>query len=374
MTIYIYYAVFFLFQICFLFQLYYLLVVQKKIDTYQPNNQDLAEVNFPVSVIICARNEAKNLKQYLPFVLTQKYPNFEVIVVNDCSSDDSEDVLRVFQEENSNLKVVKIEEHPRYKTAKKFAVTLGIKAANHEILVFTDADCQPVSENWLTLMASNYANPAIEIVLGYSPYQAKAGFLNKLIRYETFQTAINYFSFALIGMPYMGVGRNLSYKKSLFFKGKGFAAHMHIPSGDDDLFVNQNATLENVGLEFRPDSQVWSDPKLTWLSYWKQKLRHLGAGKFYKKQHQLNLGLQAASSVCFYLFLVVCLILKVQPLAVGVIFLLRLGAQLYTYYKAMDALRAKELRWILLFLDPFHYIYLTFLTVAGLFRKKATWK
>ena len=374
MTIYIYYAVFFLFQLCFIIQLYYLLLVQKKINTYQPNNQDLSEVNFPLSVIICARNEAKNLAQYLPFILTQKYPDFEVIVVNDCSSDDSEDILRTFQNQYPNLKVVKIEEHPRYKTAKKFAVTLGIKAASHEILIFTDADCKPVSENWLTLMASNYANPAVEIVLGYSPYQPKAGFLNKLIRYETFQTAINYFSFALNGMPYMGVGRNLSYKKSLFFKGKGFAAHMHIPSGDDDLFVNQNATIDNVGLEIRPDAQVWSDPKSTWMSYWKQKLRHLGAGKVYKKQHQINLGLQAASSFAFYLLLVVCLILKIELIVVGILFLLRLIAQFFAYYKAMDTLRTKELRWLLLFLDPFHYIYLTVLTVAGLFRKKTTWK
>lgn len=374
MIIYVQYTLLFLFQLCFIIQLYYLLVIQKKFSSYKPVENNLAEATFPVSVIICARNEAKNLLQYLPFVLEQKYPDFEVIVVNDCSSDGSEDVLRTFQSKYPHLKVVKIEEHPRYKTAKKFAVTLGIKAAAHEILAFTDADCKPASELWLSLIAVNYTNPATEIVLGYSPYLHKSGLLNKLIRYETFQTAINYFSFALNGMPYMGVGRNLSYKKSLFFKGKGFASHMHIPSGDDDLFVNQNSTSANTELEIRPESHVWSEPKLTWKSYWNQKLRHMGAGSLYKKHHQFNLGLQAISSIGFYLLLIICLSLKIELIALGSIFFLRFLAQLYTYYKPMLSLRNKDLYWWFLLLDPFYYIYLTALSFAGFFRKKTTWK
>ena len=374
MIIYIQYTLFFLFQLCFIIQLYYLLVIQKKFSSYKPLDLNIEEANFPVSVIICARNEAKNLQQYLPFVLEQKHQNFEVIVVNDCSSDSSEDVLRTYQDKYPHLKVVKIEEHPRYKTAKKFAVTLGIKAASNEILVFTDADCKPDSENWLSLIAVSYVNPTTEIVLGYSPYLHKSSLLNKLIRYETFQTAINYFSFALNGMPYMGVGRNLSYKKSLFFKGKGFASHMHILSGDDDLFVNQNSTSANTELEIRADSHVWSEPKLTWQAYWGQKMRHMGAGNQYKKQHRFNLGLQAISSIGFYLFLIICLSLKIELIALGSIFLLRFLTQLYTYYKPMESLRNKDLRWWFILLDPFYYIYLTALSFAGFFRKKTSWK
>lgn len=350
------------------------MVIQKKFTAYQPPIIDLATSTFPISVIICARNEAKNLKQYLPSVLNQNYPNFEVIVVNDCSSDTSDEVLRAFQKEYPQLKVVKIDEHPRYKTAKKFAVTLGIKAAAHEILVFTDADCEPQTNDWLSIIASNYSDPHVEIVLAYSPYLKKSGFLNNLIRYETFQTALNYFSFALNGMPYMGVGRNLSYKKSLFFKGKGFAAHMHIPSGDDDLFVNQNATIQNIGLEMRAESHTWSEPKLTWGTYWKQKLRHLGAGKEYKKQHQFNLSLQMLSALGFYIFLGVCLTLKVEPLPVLAIFLLRLIVQIYVYYKPMIALRTKDLLAWFIIIDPFYYIYLIAIITIGFFRKKVTWK
>ena len=374
MNIYIYYSFFFLFQLCFIIQLYYLLVIQKKFTSYKSPPEDLATPTFPISVIICARNEATNLKQYLPSVFNQNYPNFEVIVVNDCSSDRSDEVLRVFQKEYPQLKVVKIDEHPRYKTAKKFAVTLGIKAASHEVLVFTDADCEPQTKDWLNLIASNYVDTDVEIVLAYSPYLKKKGFLNKLIRYETFQTALNYFSFALNGMPYMGVGRNLSYKKSLFFKGKGFASHMHIPSGDDDLFVNQNATIQNIAVEIRPDSHTWSVPKLTWSDYWKQKIRHLGAGKEYKKQHQFNLSSQALSAIGFYILLGICLTLKVELIAVLTIFTLRLIAQLYVFYKPMNTLRTKDLLAWFIIIDPFYYIYLIAVVTVGFFRKKATWK
>jgi len=331
-------------------------------------------VDFPVSVVICARNEAKNLKEFLPFVLKQNYPNFEVIVVNDCSFDSSEDILRVFQGKYPNLKVVKITEHPRFKTSKKFALTLGIKAAKNEILILTDADCKPNSENWIALVASNYINPATEIVLGYSPYLSKKGFLNKLISYETFQTAINYCSFALNGMPYMGVGRNLSYKKSLFFKGKGFASHMQIPSGDDDLFVNQHANAINTEIELRPEAQVWSEPKLSWAAYWNQKIRHAGAGKFYKKSHRFSLTFQALSAILFMVLFIVCLAIGLPWQILCGIFIIRLLAQLYTYFKAMDLLMVRNLRWLIIILDPFYYFYLSVLVFVGFFKKKITWK
>jgi hypothetical protein len=175
-------------------------------------------------------------------------------------------------------------------------------------------------------------------------------------------------------MPYMGVGRNLSYKKSLFFKGKGFASHMHIPSGDDDLFVNQNATIQNIALELRPESHIWSEPKLTWPTYWKQKLRHLGAGKEYKKQHQFNLSLQIISAIGFYIFLGVCLSLKVELIAVIAIYILRFIAQIFVFYKPMNALRTKDLLAWFIIIDPFYYIYLIVVIIVGFFRKKASWK
>ncbi|MBK0382414.1 glycosyltransferase [Pedobacter sp. SD-b] len=374
MDIYISYALFFLFQICFIIQLYYLLVIQRKFSVFKPNKNLETNYSQPVSVIICARNEAENLKNYLPFILEQNHPNFEVIVVNDCSYDNSEDVLKDFAIKYKHLKVVKIEEHPRFKTAKKFAATLGIKAAIHDIILFTDADCKPGSENWINRITAHYQNDKTEIVLGYSPYIKGKGFLNRLIRYETYQTALNYFAYSLNAMPYMGVGRNLSYKKSLFFKNKGFASHMHIPSGDDDLFVNQNANAHNTEIEFSEDSQVWSEPKTTWKSYWKQKSRHLGAGKAYKNQDRKNLGLQFGSAIGFYALLVLCLFFRIEPLLIAIIFLIRFVVQIYVFYQPFIKLRNKDLIWWFIILDPFYYIYLTSLGITGVFRKKTAWK
>lgn len=360
--------------ICLIVQLYYLIVIQNRFRGYKVHNTNLTSFQEPVSVIVCARNEAKNLTKYLPDILRQDYPDYEVIVVNDCSLDDSEDVLRGFQSQHSNLKVLKLTEHPRFKKGKKFAATLGIKSASNEIILFTDADCKPQSTNWLSLMVQPYANSHTQIVLGYSPYQKVRGFLNALIRYETFQTALNYFSFALNGMPYMGVGRNLSYKKSLFFAGKGFASHMHIVSGDDDLFVNQNATEHNTAIVVDAESHTWSDPKETWLSYWKQKTRHMGASKMYKSNHKVNLSLQALSAMGFYIFLTLCVVCKVEIIAVLIIFLLRFVFQFYVYYQSLEKLKYKDLAWWFIILDPFYYIYLIVVSIANLFIKKMIWK
>lgn len=373
MEAYLYYILLVLISFCFVVQLYYILGVQRKLGVYKPQVLHTNE-KLQVSVIICARNEANNLKENLPHIFAQKGIIYEVIVVNDCSQDDSDEILREFKSQYKNLKVVVKEEHPRFKTGKKFAATLGIKAASHEILVFTDADCKPETENWLAELCANYENEQIEIVLGYSPYQKYSGLLNKLIRYETFQTALNYFSFAIKGMPYMGVGRNLSYKKSLFFRGKGFASHMHIPSGDDDLFVNQNATPQNTAIEIRQQTHVYSPPKITWKTYWNQKIRHLGAGNFYKKEHKTQLGLQSISAVVFYALLIVCLVLRIEPLYVVILFFIRLLAQTFIFYKSLRILQCKDLLGWVIFLDFLYYLFLTMLSVRGIFRKNIVWK
>ncbi len=375
MEIYLFYALFSVFVLCFFVQTYFIIAVQGKFSLKKLITTSNQTLTNSVSVIICARNERKNLALNLDFVLNQNYPNFEVIVVNDCSFDGSEDFLKEFLNRYpTKLKVVTIEEHPRHKTSKKFAATLGIKAATNEILLFTDADCKPESDNWISKMVNHYQNPAIEIVLGCSPYQHKPGFLNKVIRYETFLTAINYFGFALWGMPYMGVGRNLSYKKSLFFKGKGFASHMHIPSGDDDLFVNQHANKLNVALEYSFDAQTVSQPKNTFVSYWIQKFRHLGAGKAYKSSHKAILTLQFLSGLLFYFTLIGLILLKVAIVAVISIFFFRYILQLIFYYKGFLKLQSKDLAWWIIITDPIYYIFTFILGIFGLFKKKVRWK
>ncbi|WP_236537097.1 glycosyltransferase [Sphingobacterium composti Ten et al. 2007 non Yoo et al. 2007] len=353
--------------ILLLIQLYYILFVYSKLALHKVKSFQQSTTTTPLSVIICAHNEEQNLKQFLPSVLNQDYPDFEVIVVNDYSTDETKWILEDFKRQYSNLYVVDIKEHIRLKNSKKFALTLGIKAAKNEILIMTDADCEPQSNQWLKEIAGAYAE-GTELVLGYSPYFKKSGFLNKLIRFETAHTAMSYLSYALKRNAYMGVGRNLSYLKSLFFKGKGFNAHMHIKSGDDDLFVNQNATRHNVKIAIYPDAHVYSKPKETWKSYYKQKARHAGASVIYKKTHQRMLGTQLISAFAFYIMLITCLVCFPSLWYIGLgVFFLRYICQLIVFSSIYKKLAVRDLLVWLLVLDVFYYFYIC---LNGLFNRK----
>lgn len=238
------------------------------------NSLEPTRSSEPVSIIICARNEDDNLTEFLPKVLVQDYPDFEVVVVNDCSIDSTENVIDEFAKIFPNLKKVTIKEDDYYKHGKKFAVMVGIKGAKYENLLFTDADCFPANENWLKEMSSGFVNKR-EIVLGYGAYKKEAGFLNKIIRFDTFLIALNYLSAAIKGKAYMGVGRNLAYKKDLFYKQKGFSKHYHITSGDDDLFINQACNNENTNVAVSHDAITYSLAKTNFSDWKRQKQRHL---------------------------------------------------------------------------------------------------
>ena len=359
---------------CLLVQLYYVLFVHLKLAT-----ATIEALPFigrkPLSVIVCARNEIVNLREYLPSLMAQHYPEFEVVVVNDRSWDGTEEFLEQMEKKYSNLKVVKILDNDKFIAGKKFAVTMGIKAAKHEWLVFTDADSTPASDQWLMDMQQP-EDENTEIVLGYSPYIKRRGLLNALIRFETFFTAVNYLSFALKGMPYMGVGRNMAYKKALFFKNKGFAAHMHIPSGDDDLFVNAHANRSNTAIRIHPDSHVWSEPNRTWVGYLKQKKRHFGAGKMYKAKHKFILSLQIIFQFLFYGFFIASMFLSREAQYVaGGILLLSIIIKSFIYPKLLKRLNYGDLRWWFPILDILLFLFLTlngFLAMFG--KKKVNWK
>ncbi|MVZ61624.1 glycosyltransferase [Sphingobacterium humi] len=357
-----------------LFQLYYILFVYSKLARYRVQSVSDRPDFPPVSVIICAHNEQENLKAYLPSILNQDYPDFEVIVVNDCSEDDTKWILQDMCALYPRLRVVEIKEHIQLKHSKKFALTMGIKGAKHESLLLCDADCEPNSEHWIKEMTGGLESPT-ELVLGYSPYFKFKGFLNRLIRFETTHTAMSYLSYALKRDAYMGVGRNLAYSKALFFKGKGFNAHMHIKSGDDDLFVNQNATKQNVRISIHPDAHVYSMPKLTWKSYYKQKARHSGASVIYKKRHQRMLGTQLITALLFYMCLIVCLALfpSLWYLPVGAYFL-RLICQLLVFRPIYKKLAVSDLLVWLPILDLYYYFYICFNGLFNRSKKQVAWK
>jgi hypothetical protein len=240
-------------------------------------------------------------------------------------------------------------------------------------LLFTDADCKPASADWLMRMAANFTTGA-QIVLGYSPYEKTSNYLNPFIRFETIKTAINYLSSAINRDAYMGIGRNLAYTKTLFFAAKGFAAHMHVLSGDDDLFVNQNATADNTAIELHPDSFVYTQAKTSLGAWFRQKKRHFGVGKIYKTRHKRLLSLDAVSGFLFYILLTLCLVFNFEPLLAIGLFMFRLIFQLIIYSKLFKRLNGRDLLWYLPVLDMIYYLYLNTFGLIGAFIKTTKWK
>lgn len=319
----------------------------------------------PVSVIICARNEDDNLVAFLPAVLSQDYPEFEVVVVNDCSFDNTGDILKEFAAKHNHLKVVTIKEDEYYQHGKKVALMMGIKGATYEHLLHTDADCKPSSDQWLKKMAAHFT-AGKEIVLGYGPYIKNGSMLNKLIRFDAFVIALNYFSFALARNPYMGVGRNLAYTKSLFYKNKGFASHYHIESGDDDLFVNEAATSSNTAVVLNKDAFTYSLPKKYFRDWWRQKKRHLQTGGRYKAKHKFLLAFYPFSQWLFFGCFTTLLIFKFQLYVVLGIFLFRLLAQMLIFNVTMKKFGERDL---LVFVPLFEIFFLFFYPVIIISRK-----
>ena len=287
------------FVVMFLIQVYFYLRFYRKAFFKKSTIYSKAEINpEPVSIIICARNEGANLEKNLPLILEQEYPDFEVIVVNDRSEDDSEDILKRFATKYRRLHVSEVRKDPMFTHGKKLALTLGIKASSNEWLLLTDADCTPAGKNWLSLMQRNFTSNK-DIVLGFGGYKKEKGLLNYLIRFETVFTAMQYLGMAAAGKPYMGVGRNLAYRKTVFFNNKGFASHSNLYSGDDDLFVNETATSQNVAMEMHPESFTWSDAEKTFKSWVIQKKRHLTTGPRYSFETKFRLIMENFSRVLF---------------------------------------------------------------------------
>ncbi len=289
---------YFFISIVFIQTVYYLFIFGKfsfgKIEKNAPKH-------IPVSVIVCAKNEEKNIKKYLPLLINQNYQSFEIVIIDDASSDDTQDLIESYQIQHPNLiKLVKVENNEAFWGNKKFALTLGIKAASKEYLLFTDADCYPNSENWIAEMTSHFTLHKT-FVLGYGAYEKEPGFLNKLIRFETLLTAVQYFSWAKIGRPYMGVGRNLAYKKEEFFKVNGFIHHMKLRSGDDDLFINEAAKGDKTTISANPEGFTYSKAKETFGDWIMQKRRHVSTAKHYKGFDKFQLGLFFLSQLLFFI-------------------------------------------------------------------------
>jgi cellulose synthase/poly-beta-1,6-N-acetylglucosamine synthase-like glycosyltransferase len=297
----------------------------------------------PVSVIICARNEAENLRNHLDRILNQTYRSFEVLIVNHKSSDKTLEVLSSLQHKFKHLRIVNFEDE---RTGKKFPLAKGIEQARYEILLMTDADCVPTTDYWIQGMVAGM-NENTQVVLGVAPYDEAPGPLNKFIRYEACYTAMQYIAFALAGFPYMGVGRNLAYRRELFDRSGGFRRHEHLASGDDDLFINEVAHKGNVGIQLHPDTFVYSKPKANWREYYRQKTRHFTTGKHYKLKDKILLFSLTMSHLLHYVLLIALVILKISTIFALLGYAVRMGVVMAVSAVILTKLQHRSLRlWV----------------------------
>lgn len=353
-------------------QLFYYLFFFIRLVIHKTKTKEASRTNA-VSVIICARDEAENLANNLPGVLVQDYKTtHEVIVVNDNSYDDSKYVLEELKKTFRQLHIVELTQEAKMIPGKKFPLSIGIKTAKYEVVLLTDADCIPASEHWITSMQEVYDDNT-EIVLGYGAFFKKSGLLNKIIRWETFHSALQYFSYALAGTAYMGVGRNLSYKKAIFFRHKGFSAHNNLPGGDDDLFINMAATRKNTKININKDSFTLSKPATTWQQWFSQKKRHYTTSKYYRPLHKFLLGMYAVSHFLFYPLLIMSLLFYNWQYAL-IVYSARLIIQASVFYKTMQRLDEKDLFPLFPLLDIWMFAYYIIFFPALIVKPKQTWK
>jgi glycosyltransferase involved in cell wall biosynthesis len=349
-----------------IFFIVFLVALFRKESEHEADSQAL-------SVIVCAHDEEQNLRELIPLLLNQQHECFEVIIVNDRSNDGTYDFLLAETKKEARLKMVHIEKKPDHVNAKKYALTLGIKAAQFDWVVLTDADCRPHSTLWLSSLNAKMSDQT-DIVLGYSPYLKTSGILNLFIRYETLFTALQYFALALLGKPYMGVGRNLAYRKSLFLSNKGFGDFIGVTGGDDDLFVNRHATKTNTRVCTGEPSLVYSIPKQTVHDFFWQKVRHLSVGKKYRASHQTLLAVFSVSLLCVWLVAVPMMISGVYPEWVAGLFNLRLALLSVAIHQASVRFGHKFEWWAVLLLDFLFVIYYLSTVPVALLTKKLRWK
>jgi glycosyltransferase involved in cell wall biosynthesis len=357
-----------IFLICLIIQLFYHWGVFSKVAFYKKNARPkLDEELEPVSVVLCARDAYEYLVELIPTLLKQDYPDFEIVVVNDCSDDETEEYLKDLERKEPKVKPVQLKQHLNFFNGKKFPLSMGIKSAKNDLIVFTDCNCMPVNDQWLRSVVNCY-NKRTEIVIGYSPYVQKKSTLNRIMRFDALQNGLLFLSAALNHHPYMGVGKNLSYRKELFYRNNGFISHYTTTVGEDDLFICQVATKKNTEVLIDAENAILTTPTNSFKLWMRQKSSRYSTVSKYNTRARLSLSLFYISQFLFYASFIALLCLTPAfcitngsalyiPI-LAFLFLLRFGTQLFIYSKASKRLGEKGLLPGLLIYD-FIFAFLT---------------
>lgn len=347
-----------IFTLFLIIQLYYYFKYYNRIIRYNKKAENIQYSRKvpPVSIIICAQNEADNLEKFLPAVLEQNYPKYEVIVVNDGSTDQTNTLLEKLDKKYAHLHHTFLPTDAKYTSRKKMCINLGINKAQYDHLLLLDADCEPTNKNWIHSIMQNYTD-GTDIVLGYSKVNEEDGFVNKIIRYDSITSAMSYFGYAIQGKTYKGTSRNISYKKKLYYENKAFSSHLNLILGDDNLFIQEVATPTNTKVVFSPQSITVSHRKDTLKSFLYQKELLLKTTKKYKKNILASISFEYITRIFFYLiftFLLILFLCKQEWILAGItalLFLFRYITQVNIIRKSATLLSEKPLFLLIPILD-----------------------
>ncbi|MCQ2305067.1 MAG: glycosyltransferase [Bacteroidales bacterium] len=341
------------FGITFIIQIIYHWCVFSKLAFYKKKDKTKSDDQLePVSVVVCARDAYEYLQDLVPVLLTQDYPDYEIVIVNDCSEDETDEWLKDIERREPKIKPVQLRQHLNFFNGKKFPLSMGIKSAKNDLIVLTDVNCLPTNSQWLRSVVHSYGNNT-EVVIGYSPYMNKKGVFNQIMRFDAVQYAMQYLSAALNKHPYMGIGTNLSYRKELFYRYKGFTSHYTTSVGDDDLFISQVAKGKNTEVLIDAENAILTTPPHKFGMWAHIKSSRYSTIPQYDVKAKASSALFTWSHFLFYASFIALMLLKPAfALSIGAVyyipilvffFLLRYGSQMIIYHGATKRLGEKGL-------------------------------
>ncbi len=358
--------------IIILFQILYYFIVYGRVAFFKDNKlttDDKQKYIPSVSVVMCVKDDAYNLEKKLPIILEQEYPNFEVVVVNDASKDETEYVLRVLQEIYPNLNVVNLYNNVNGFLGKKYPLSLGIKSAKNEIILLTESDTMPLNYNWITTMVKGFKQKK-DIVLGFTNFEQKPTFLNTLMHYENLTSAMNYLGNAMLNNPFMGQGRNMAYKREFFFETGGFISQYNISVGEDDLFINKNANSKNTSVIINKESINLASPKEKREEWVIQKKKHFKSMYHFKLKDKIISTLMPFATLLIYVLVALSIVFQFPWQYAILPLVLKYTFQIIVYYKSSKTLATKQVAFLSPLLEVLFLFINTTIRFFTLFTKK----
>lgn len=338
---------------------YYVLIFARLI-WWRSDAEGTKTARSPLSILVCIKNEKPRINGLVTALNRQDVD--EIVIVDDYSSDGSLELLGTIAS-----KKIRVVQATADRPGKKHASADGIAACSYDKILFTDADCTPASDEWAQIMSASDR----PIVLGYSPMSKTSSLVNLFARYETYMTGLQYLSYAAIGIPYMGVGRNMLIDTKILSGASAAIRGKHLASGDDDLTINAVATADNTAICIDPRAHVYTDSPKTWRAFVRQKTRHISTATYYRMHHQILLAAFSISQIAFYLFLFVGVISGTIPLQIGIaLFIVKQLVQILVHSTIIRKLNESIAIHQLLFLDLLLFGYYLIMPLIILIHKK----